>query len=121
MISLIINIFLLVALAAFVALNVPFTTDVNLFGYVAEGISTVAVILLSVVFGILFSFFFYLAEGMRKARKQRQKQRLKEIKVKEKQIGSAPALEAPANEEKKEKRKGPRLFDRIRKKGNNRP
>ncbi len=116
MIPLIINIFLLVALAAFVALNVPFTTNVNLFGYMAENISTVAVILLSVVFGILFSFFFYLAEGMRKARKQKQKERLKEIKVKEKQIDNAPALEAPRMEEKKEKGKGPGLFDRLRKK-----
>ncbi len=116
MISLIVNIFLLVALAAFVALNVPFTTSVNLFGYVAEDISTVAVILLSVVFGILFSFFFYLAESMRKARKHKQKERLKEIKVKEKQIDKAPAIEAPANEGKKEKTKGPGLFDRLRKK-----
>lgn len=117
MISLLINIVLLVALAAFVALNVPYTTTVNLFGRMAENISTVAVILISVVFGVLFSFFFYLAESMRKARKLKQKKRIKELKVKEKELENVPAIEAPAENRPKEGKKGVRLFDRLRKKG----
>ena len=86
MIGLIINVLLLMVLAVFVAMNVPYSTSVNLFGYFVENISSVAVILISSVFGVLFSFLFYLAESMRKSKKMRQKKKMQEIKQREKEL-----------------------------------
>ena len=133
MISLIFNILMLVILAAFVAFNVPYTTSVNLFGYVVEEISTVAIILISLVAGVLFSFLFYLAEGVRKAGRKRQKVKVKELKEKEKALkeqaheanerAKAPStsIDAPNKDsgplEKRGGKKKRSLFDRIRKKG----
>lgn len=128
MISLIFNILMLLVLAAFVAFNVPYTTTVNLFGHVVEEISTVAVILISLVAGVLFSFLFYLAEGVRKAGRKRQKEKAKELKEKEKALkeGAKNTKEehVPTGEDRqmlpepgggvKDKTS---LFDRIRKKG----
>jgi uncharacterized integral membrane protein len=87
MIGLVINVLLLLMLAVFVALNVPYSTSVNLFGYIVEQISSVAVILVSFVFGVLFSFFFYLAETMRRSRRLKQKKKSKELKEREKELG----------------------------------
>ncbi|WP_020614407.1 lipopolysaccharide assembly protein LapA domain-containing protein [Sediminispirochaeta bajacaliforniensis] len=117
MISLIIDILLLIVLAVFVALNVPYTTDVNLFGHVTQGVSSVAVILISIVVGVLFSFFFYLGESMRKSRKTKEKRRLKELKEKEKLIAKVPQRDESKADDQKQIQKQPRLFDRFGKRG----
>ena len=93
MIRLIINILALVVLAIFVSMNVSYQTSINLFGFKYESISTVAVILIALVAGVLYSFLYYLltfiskSERMKIRNKNKQaKQKEKELKDKEKDI-----------------------------------
>ncbi len=134
MIKLLLHIIVLAVVAVFVALNVPYTTTINLFGYMFEEISTVAVVLISLIAGVLYSFIYYILSyfkkhGVRRAKKraEKTKDRERELKEKEdllKQSGTAhqpaspdaaspAAIEAPDSEESSSKKKG--LFKKKKK------
>ena len=84
MIRLIFSIVFLVILAVFIALNARFTTDVNLFGYRLESIPVVAVVLLTLVVGVLYSFGLYLITFFSRRRADKLKDRKRENEEKEK-------------------------------------
>ncbi|MCD6398242.1 MAG: DUF1049 domain-containing protein [Spirochaetaceae bacterium] len=86
MIRLIINILTLVVLAVFVAMNVAYKTSINLFGYKYDDISTVAVILIALVAGVLYSFLFYLLTFISKSEKVKIRNKHKNTKLKEKEL-----------------------------------
>ncbi len=86
MIRLILNILTLVVLAVFIALNVSFETSINLFGFRYDNISTVAVIIISLVTGVLYSFIYYLLTYISKSEKSKIKHRHKQAKLKEKEL-----------------------------------
>ena len=103
MIRLIFHIILLGILAAFVAINMPYTTTINLFGYMLEDVSSVAVVLVSLVIGVLYSFVYYVLSyfrksGIKRAKKRQEvtKDREKELKEKQKQLESHPAESSAA-------------------------
>ncbi len=90
MIKLVIHILLLAVVVAFVALNVPYATSINLFGYMFEDISTVAVVLVAFIVGIIYSFFYYILNffyksGRKKDKEQRRKAKDMEKKLKDKE------------------------------------
>lgn len=88
----------LLLILGIVILNVGNTTDFNLFGMTFEGISVVAVSLISFVVGILYSFTYYVHGKIRRlgSEKLKKKQealidREKALKEKEKSgPGNAP-------------------------------
>ncbi|HKK66115.1 MAG TPA: DUF1049 domain-containing protein [Clostridia bacterium] len=86
MIRLVIHIILLAIVVAFVALNVGYTTSINLFGYMFSDISTVAVTLVAFIVGIIYSFFYYVLNYFNKSGKQRIRERSKKAKDKEKAL-----------------------------------
>lgn len=86
MIRLIINITALIVLAIFIAMNVSYETSINLFGFKYDNISTVAVIIISIVSGVLYSFFYYLLTFISKSEKIKTKTRHKQSKIKEKEL-----------------------------------
>ena len=86
MIRLIINIFILIVLAIFIALNVSYETSINLFGFKYDNISTVAVIIISLVSGVLYSFFYYLLTYISKSEKLKIRKKSKQAKLKEKEL-----------------------------------
>lgn len=86
MIRLIINIATLIILAIFIAMNVSYQTSINLFGFKYENISTVAVIIISLVSGVLYSFFYYLLTFISKSEKLKTRTRHKQSKIKEKEL-----------------------------------
>ena len=86
MIRLIINILTLIVLAVFVAMNVAYKTSINLFGYRYDDISTVAVILIALVAGVLYSFLFYLLTFISKSEKVKIRNKHKNTKLKEKEL-----------------------------------
>lgn len=101
MFRLIIHIILLAVVVVFVALNVPYTTSVNLFTYMFEDVSTVAVVLVSFIVGIIYSFLIYLQNYFHQSGKKRQKERRDQTKIKEKELKtkekkSAAPITAPA-------------------------
>lgn len=90
MLRLILHIVLLAVLAVFVAMNMPYKTSINLFGYMFEDISTVAVVLISLIAGVVYSFIYYILSYFRKSgikrakkREEKTKDRQKELKEKE--------------------------------------
>ena len=88
MVKLIFNIIFLVILAVFVALNMAFKTDINLFSVELNEVSVVAVVLLSFVVGVLYSFLFYVTSFLSKMRKERIKERSVSTKKKEQELKS---------------------------------
>jgi len=86
MFRIIIHIILLAVVVVFVALNVPYTTSVNLFTYMFEDVSTVAVVLVSFIVGIIYSFLIYLQNYFYQSGKKRQKERRDQTKIKEKEL-----------------------------------
>jgi len=98
MFRIIIHIILVAIVAAFVAFNVKFTTSINLFSYMIEDISTVAVVLAAFILGIIYSFLIYVQNYFYQSGKKREKERRdktkvkeKELKTKEKKITAQPA------------------------------
>ena len=88
MIRLIINILTLIILAIFIAMNVSYETSINLFGFKYDNISTVAVIIISLVFGVLYSFVYYLLTFISKSEKLKIRNKSKQAKLKEKELKS---------------------------------
>lgn len=86
MIRLVIHILLLAIVVVFVALNVGYTTSINLFGYMFEDISTVAVSLIAFIVGIIYSFFYYILNYFNKSGKKKARERTKQTKDKEKEL-----------------------------------
>lgn len=97
MIRLVFHIILLAVVAVFVALNVPYTTTIDLFGYLIEDVSTVAVVLVSLIAGVVYSFIYYVLNLLRKTGVRRAKKKQQEVKEKEKLL---------AGESKKKGKKG---------------
>ncbi len=130
MIRLIISIIMLLVLTVFITMNVSYTTSINLFGYKFEQISTIAVILISIAAGVVYSFFYYLLTYLAKNRRnkiksqdRKSKAKAKELKDKEKNIQkrideevkkALPAeAEEPMTSEKNSEKKGS-LLSKIR-------
>ena len=88
MIRLIINIFTLLVVAVFIAMNVSYETSINLFGYKYDNISTVAVIIVALVSGVLYSFFYYFLTFISKSEKLKTRNKSKQAKLKEKELKS---------------------------------
>lgn len=86
MVRLIFSIVFLVILAVFIAFNAQYTTDVNLFGYKLESIPVVAVVLLTLVTGVLYSFGLYLITFFSKRRSVKEKERKRKNEEKEKAL-----------------------------------
>jgi len=86
MIRLIINIATLIILAIFIAMNVSYETSINLFGFKYDNISTVAVIIVSIVSGVLYSFVYYLLTFISKSEKLKMRNKGKQAKLKEKEL-----------------------------------
>ena len=103
MIRLIFSIIFLIILAVFIVFNAAYTTEVNLFGYKMESVPTVAVVLLTLVVGVLYSFCLYLTSYFSKKqsyklknRKQKNEAKAKELESKEKELKTVKeALEKP--------------------------
>ena len=79
------------------------TTDVSLFGYKLSAIPTVAVVLLTLVAGVLYSFGLYLIAYFSKRRANKEKElkrknteRAKELKSQEEELEAAKASLPPA-------------------------
>lgn len=111
MIRLILNIILFILLAVFVAINMPYTTTINLYGYVLEDISTVAVILITLAAGIVYSFVTYFVNYLIKRRrekakktKQQTQEKQKELQKKEKDFEAAQKQSAGSSDEPASKR-----------------
>ena len=105
MARLIISIILFLVLAVFVVINVPYKTTINLFGLVIQDVSVVAVVLMSLVTGILYSFATYLINYLVKLRKQKLKkahelnrEKEKQLVEREKQLKSSPQQAALPDE-----------------------
>jgi uncharacterized integral membrane protein len=97
-VRLILNILLLVVLVVFIAINMAYRTTVNFFGLMLEDVSVVAVVLVSIVFGIVYSFVTYLINFFvrkRRARLNRRREQTKEkereLKEKEKELALPPS------------------------------
>ncbi len=86
MIRLILNILTLVILAVFIAMNVSYETSINLFGFKYDNISTVAVIIIALVSGVLYSFVYYLLTYISKSEKLKIRTKNKQAKLKEKEL-----------------------------------
>lgn len=86
MIRLIINIATLIVLAIFIAMNVSYETSINLFGFKYDNISTVAVIIISLVSGVLYSFIYYLLTYISKSEKLKTRTLHKQSRLKEKEL-----------------------------------
>ena len=86
MIRLIINIGTLLIVAVFIAMNVSYETSINLFGYKYDNISTVAVIIVALVSGVLYSFFYYFLTYLSKSEKLKIRNKSKQAKLKEKEL-----------------------------------
>lgn len=86
MIRLIVNIGTLILLAIFIALNVSYETSINLFGFKYDNISTVAVIIISLVSGVVYSFIYYLLTYISKSEKLKIRNKSKQAKLKEKEL-----------------------------------
>ncbi len=86
MIRLILSIIMLLVLTVFITMNVSYTTSINLFGYMIKEISTVAVILISIAAGVVYSFFYYLLTYLAKSRREKIKSQDKKSKAKAKEL-----------------------------------
>ena len=98
MIRLIVSIIFFIILAVFIAFNAKYTTTVSLYGYVLEEVSTVAVLIVSMALGVLYSFSLYLSSYLAKRRsrkikkvKNRTQKRAEELKDREKEMESTRA------------------------------
>lgn len=106
MARLVFNIAFLIILAIFIALNVTNTTSVNIFGKTIENVSVVAVILLSIVLGVLYSFLFYLSHHLRRMSRERMREQQtfsrekeRELRKREKEVDRMAKERSPAGEE----------------------
>jgi len=96
MIRLVFSIIFLIILAVFIAFNAQYATDVNLFGYKLDAVPTVAVVLLTLVAGVLYSFGLYLIAFFsrrhaekQKALKRKNVEKAKELKDQEEELKDA--------------------------------
>jgi uncharacterized integral membrane protein len=106
MARLVFNIAFLIILAIFIALNVTNTTSVNVFGKTIENVSVVAVILLSIVLGVLYSFLFFLTHYLRRMSRERMREQQnysrekeRERRKREKEVDRMARERQPAAEE----------------------
>ncbi len=106
MVRLVFSIIFLIILAVFIVFNATYTTEVNLFGYKMESVPVVAVVLLTLVVGVLYSFGLYLTSYFSKkqstklkTRKQKNDAKAKELESQEKELKTArEILEKPDEE-----------------------
>ena len=98
MARLVLSIIFLIVLAVFIAFNAQYSTQLNLFGYKIESVSVVAVVILTLVVGVLYSFSLYITSffskmraGKLKSVKTKNLEREKELKEQEQQLKDARA------------------------------
>ncbi|MAG13671.1 MAG: hypothetical protein CMN78_03640 [Spirochaetales bacterium] len=68
---LVLSIIFLIILAIFIAFNAQYSTQLNLFGYKIENVSVVAVVILTLVVGVLYSFSLYVTSFFSKLRAEK--------------------------------------------------
>ena len=89
MVRILVSVILLVMLAVLVSLNIGYTTSINLFGArIFDTVSVVAVAALSFAFGILYSFFIYLGNYLRRKAMHELAAKGQSMKAREKQLES---------------------------------
>ena len=99
MVRLIINIALLIVLVVFIAFNVAYRTTVNLFGVVLEDVSVVAVVLMAIVFGIVYSFITYVITYFMRKKRDRLRRNREQTTQKERELKERERnVEATENE-----------------------
>ena len=106
MARLVLSIIFLIVLAVFIAFNAQYSTQLNLFGYKIESVSVVAVVILTLVVGVLYSFSLYITSffskmraGKLKSVKTKNLEREKELKEQEQQLKEArTAIDQPKSE-----------------------
>ena len=86
MVRLVFSIIFLIILAVFIAFNAQYTTELSLFGYKMEAVPTVAVVLLTLVVGVVYSFGLYLITFFSKRRTVKEKNRKRTNEEKEKAL-----------------------------------
>ncbi len=106
MVRLTFSIVFLVILVLFIAFNAQYTMDINLFGYKLVSIPVVAVVLLTLITGVLYSFGLFLITYFAKRRSSKEKDRKrknlekeKELKVQEQELRSVQASRGRRNGE----------------------
>jgi uncharacterized integral membrane protein len=105
LVRLVFSIIFLIVLAVFITFNAQYTTSINLFSYKMETVPVVAVVLLTLVAGVLYSFGLYLITyfskmrvGKEKNLKRKNQEKAKELKEQEKEMKFArDTLEHPEN------------------------
>jgi hypothetical protein len=85
-IRLIFSIVFFVILAIFIAINAKFTTSLNIFGYQVEEVATVAVVVITMALGVVYSFTLYLINYFVKSRAKKIKTQKGETKKKERSL-----------------------------------
>ena len=91
MIRIIVTVVLVVLVAVLVALNLPFSTEVNLFGARFPGVPVVAVAALSFVLGIIYSLFIYFTRYLRRRAKNTIARKNKTLSEREKSLAEKEA------------------------------
>ena len=86
MVRLVFSIIFLIILAVFITFNAQYTTGINLFGYKMESVPVVAVVLLTLVAGVIYSFGLYLITYFSKRRVDKQKKRKRKNEAREKEL-----------------------------------
>ena len=88
MTRLIVSIVFFIILAVFTAMNVGFTTSINLFGYKIAEVSVVAVSISAMAVGILYSFALYLSNFLARSKATKVKRARVDAKAKEKELAA---------------------------------
>ena len=105
MVRLVFSIIFLIILAVFIAFNAQYNTSINLFGYKMETVPVVAVVLLTLVTGVVYSFGLYVitffskrSSNKEKNLKRKNQEKAKELKEQEQVIQTAKeTLENPSS------------------------
>ena len=85
-IRLVFSIVFFIILAIFIAINAKFTTSLNIFGYQVEEVATVAVVVITMALGVVYSFTLYLISYFVKSRAKKIKTQKGETKQKERSL-----------------------------------
>jgi len=96
----IVTVVLVVVFAVFVALNIGFTTSVNLFGRRFDDVQVVSVVALSFAAGVVCSLFIYIGRSLNRREKRGLADRDRVLAEREKtlarrQAGAKPAPKSP--------------------------
>jgi uncharacterized integral membrane protein len=96
MVRIIVTIVLVVLIAVLIAMNIPFKTELNLFGARFTDVPVVAVAALSFALGIVYSLFIYFTRFLRRRAKSSMDSKKKSISEREQKLAEKEASAPPA-------------------------